>query len=596
MNRLRRVIGNTVISLLGQGVTWTSTLVLTVAYGRFLGDVKLGELFFAMTFVALIGFPIDAGFNQQLTRDVAQDQSKALRYLTNILFFKLILWLFLYGCILLLCWRLGYPREVRTLIIICGITLLCTSLSTLMSGLHYAFERVVFPVVGNILEKGLSALVGCILLAHGASVQIMAVVLFGSACTNMLWQSAWAIRRVGIPWAIDVPLARKLLRKSIPFILYGVLGVIYYRIDTILLSFMASIAVIGWYGAAYRIFDTLVFLPSLVISAIMYPVFSKLTVHSQSELKVAIEKALNFLLFCCIPISTGLIVAAPNVIGTLYHRAEFVNAIPAMQALAPGLFFLYINSVLTSVMISTGRERKITIMAGIALVFNLGLNLLLIPQYQHVGAALVTSLTELLLTIFALLFIPRSLWPIGSIKVGLKALLAGVVMGIAVWFMQQYDPLNNLLAIVPASAVVYFGTATLLGTIPREDMKALYTSIRHKAERKQHISENVEQTEEEISSLEEEIQQEQDFVFALGFEMTNPSLPAYKYEMTRPLVPTSTKYDFGDETIILPKVMRQILGKNISAPSKIEDEEDEDTVPRKAIRPTKKEDTTELLK
>ena len=72
MNRLRKVIGNTVISLLGQGVTWTSTIILTIAYGRFLGDVKFGELFFAMTFVALIGFPIDAGFNQQLTRDVAQ--------------------------------------------------------------------------------------------------------------------------------------------------------------------------------------------------------------------------------------------------------------------------------------------------------------------------------------------------------------------------------------------------------------------------------------------------------------------------------------------------------------------------------------------
>ena len=64
ISRLRKVIGNTVISLVGQGVTWTSTLLLTIAYGRFLGDVKFGELFFAITFVALFGFPIEAGFNQ----------------------------------------------------------------------------------------------------------------------------------------------------------------------------------------------------------------------------------------------------------------------------------------------------------------------------------------------------------------------------------------------------------------------------------------------------------------------------------------------------------------------------------------------------
>ena len=76
MNRLRRVVNNTLISLVGQAITWTSTLLLTIAYGRFLGDVKFGELYFAITFVGLIGFPIEFGFNQQITRDVAQDTVK----------------------------------------------------------------------------------------------------------------------------------------------------------------------------------------------------------------------------------------------------------------------------------------------------------------------------------------------------------------------------------------------------------------------------------------------------------------------------------------------------------------------------------------
>src|SRR6266581_3209897 len=334
MNRLRKVIRSTVISLLGQGVTWTSTLILTIAYGRFLGPVKFGELYFAITFVALIGFPIDAGFNQQLTRDVAQQPSKALQYVTNILCFKVVLWVVLYGCALLLCRLLGYSTEVCTLVTICGITLLISSIANLMSALHYAFERVVFPVVGNILEKGLGGLIGVVLLAKGASIQVMALVLLGGACANMLWQSAWLLRLVGIPCTFDIPLARKLLRTSIPFILYG-----------------------------------------------------------------------------------G--------------------------------------------------------MAGIALLFNLGLNLLLIPLFQQIGAAIVTSLTELLLMITALMFIPRSLWPIGSVKVGFKSILAGLVMGLVVWFQQE----KTLLAILPVAALVYFGTATLLGTIPRDDVRAFCNSI-----------------------------------------------------------------------------------------------------------------------
>ena len=227
MNRLRKVIGNTVISLLGQAVTWTSTLVLTIAYGRFLGDAKFGELYFAISFVGLVGFPIDAGFNQQMIRDVSQEPSKALRYLTNILCFKFLLWATLYGFILLLSLWLGYPPEVRTLITICGITLLTASITSLMSSLNYAFERVVFSVVGNILEKGLDALVGAILLYHGADVQVMAWVLLGGSCVSMLWQTAWILRLVGIPCTFDIPLARMLIRTSIPFILNGALVVVY---------------------------------------------------------------------------------------------------------------------------------------------------------------------------------------------------------------------------------------------------------------------------------------------------------------------------------------------------------------------------------
>src|SRR6266487_1058653 len=95
MNRLRRVVSNTVISLTGQAVTWTSTLLLTIAYGRFLGDVKFGELYFAVSFVLLFGVPLEFGFNQQLTRDVAQEPARAARYLSNTLLIKMVLWLIL---------------------------------------------------------------------------------------------------------------------------------------------------------------------------------------------------------------------------------------------------------------------------------------------------------------------------------------------------------------------------------------------------------------------------------------------------------------------------------------------------------------------
>jgi O-antigen/teichoic acid export membrane protein len=482
MDGLRKVINNTVISLLGQVVTWTSTLLLTVAYGRFLGDVKFGELFFAITFVMLFGVPLEFGFNQQLTREVAQKPDRALRYLSNTLLLKGVLWLILYSLILLVCWLLGYNAEERVLVSITGFTLLSTSLTNAFRALHYAFERVVFPVVGTILEKGLSALVGILLLKYGAGVQIMALVLLGGSLANCLWQALWFFRLTGASFVTDRALIRTLIRTGIPFMAYGALAVIYYRIDTVLLSLMTNVAVVGWYGAGYRLFDTMSFLPNLVISAIMYPVFSRLSVTSEAGLKLAIEKSMNFLLFCGLPMSIGLFVAAPEIIAFLYHRPEFSHTVPALRGLAPGLVFLYINTVFSTIIISTKREKKITIMAAIALVFNLALNFILIPLYQHVGAAIVTSLTELLLLCLSVIFIPKHLLPLGSLRVAAKATIASFVMALTIWGLSVFH-IFNILVILPVAMLVYFGTATLIGTIPREDIRALYYAIRHKAHR-----------------------------------------------------------------------------------------------------------------
>lgn len=476
MSGLRRIIGNTVISLLGQVVTWASTLLLTIAYGRFLGDIKFGELYFATTFVSLIGFPVEFGFNQQLTRDVAEDSEQALAYLWNALLIKTVLWAALFGVILLLAWGIGYSPEQRELVTICGIDLWFGSLVNTFAALHYAFERTLFPSIGTIFEKGLSAVIGFILLKNGASVQVMAFVLLGGSVVNAFWVALWFYRLIGWRVVLDRKTIKKLVHNSIPFVVYGVLGVIYYRIDTVLLSVLTNTSVVGWYGAGYRLFDTLLFIPNLLLNAVMYPVFSKLSGTSQAALKTAIEKCMNLLLICSLPIAALLIVAAPNIIGFLYHRADFANDVPVIQALAPGLIFLYINTLFGNVIVSTKGEKKIPISAAVALVFNLGLNIWLIPLYQQNGAAIVTSLTELLLLCLSILFLPKGLLPGKSLKVGIKALVATLIMSLAVMFLRTL----SILVILPIVLPIYAGAIILLGTIPREDVQSLYQAMKDK--------------------------------------------------------------------------------------------------------------------
>ncbi len=475
---LRRLANNTALSMIGQFVTWSSTLILTMAYGRFLGDVRFGQLYFAITLVMLVGMPLEAGFNQQVIRDVAQAPEKAGSYLWSTVALKFIMWLLLYAAMMGAVWLLGYDARERSVIAICGLTMLFSGVAGTVASLHYATQRAAFPVIGNIIEKGLDAAVGVLALSHGYGVRSMAVILLVAAACNMVWQAAWFFRLVGIRVRFHVAHARALLVSGLPFLVYGVLGVIYYRIDTVLLSQMTSTAVVGWYGAAYRLFDTLCFIPNIFTVVILYPVFARYSVTSPTGLRVAAEKTMNYLLFLAIPIATGLICGAPAIIGFLYHNADFAGSVPTLQALAPGLIFLYANSVVTTVLMSTHRERKVTLMAGVALVFNLTMNLLLIPHIQQIGAAITTSATELLLLCLGVIFAPREIVPWRSLRTAGKSIVASVAMAGAIFAVDR----SSLLVILPVGAVVYLGLSTVLGTIPRDDFRALYLAFRRKAQ------------------------------------------------------------------------------------------------------------------
>ena len=71
---------------------------------------------------------------------------------------------------------------------------------------------------------------------------------------------------------------------------------------------------LGWYGAAYRLFDTLVFLPNIVASAILFPILSQLSAQSRPALRRAMAKGLDIILIVGMPISVGLFTLAEPII------------------------------------------------------------------------------------------------------------------------------------------------------------------------------------------------------------------------------------------------------------------------------------------
>jgi O-antigen/teichoic acid export membrane protein len=473
MSMMRRAVGNTAIMLVAQLITWSATLVTTAALGAWLGVADFGVLYLAMSLSLLFAVLVEFGLNQQLVRAIARDPELAGPYLVNALAIKLALSLVAYLMILGLTFVLGYDAQARLVIAVYSLILAFSGTATTFTAVYQGTQRVIYAAVGTVVEKVLVCVLALGLLWLGFGVVAMAAVFVVGAAASALWQGVFLRRVARVELRLDRAVMGTLARSAIPFFAYWVLGSLYYRLDTILLSKLSGETVLGWYGAAYRLFDTLVFLPSIVASAILFPILSQLSIQSRPALRRAMVRGLDTILIVGIPICVGLFTLAEPIIGLIYPRPEFMQAVPALQWLAVGLLLLYVNSILGVTLVSLNQEKKLTLLAGLALVLNLGLNLALIPRFQHVGAASTTAATEAFMLVYLLAVTPRDLLSRSTLGVLAKAGVASAAMGLVLFALRG----QNLGLLVLIGGVVYAVVGLALRLVPREDFRLIGAAL-----------------------------------------------------------------------------------------------------------------------
>jgi O-antigen/teichoic acid export membrane protein len=473
METLRRALGNSALMLMSQAITWISTLVLTGALGSHLGDAGFGNLYLAMSFAAIAGLLVDFGLNEQLVREIARDRELAGRYLVNAVSIKIGLAVAAYLLTLAIARVLGYPSELRLVIAIFCLILLVNALGATLAALGRGIEYVLPASTALIVEKVFVTAVAIALLYRGYGIASVAAVFVAGALLNTTWQAFHLRRRIAFSGTVERRTMGLLVKGALPFLAYWVLGAVYYRVDIVLLSKLSTPAVVGWYSAAYRLFDTLFFLPGIVSGAVLLPILSRMSTVSRGQLRLAIGKGLDTLLLLGVPICTGLFVLAEPILQFIYRRPEFLNAAPALRWLAIALILVYANSVLATVLISINREGKLALIPGFATVVNVVLNLLLIPRYHHLAAAAVTTATECIIFGSLLLCLPADLRPRRSLLVLAKAMGASLAMVLALYMLQgQSLPVSIVLG-----GLVYCLAALALRLVPLQDLRLLRSAL-----------------------------------------------------------------------------------------------------------------------
>ncbi|MFI5251240.1 MAG: flippase [Bacteroidota bacterium] len=477
---VRSIAKNTSVMMASQVITWISSFILMLLLPRYLGTEDYGRLYLAISLSLISQSVIEFGGPFLVAKEISRSADKAAMMLSNSLILRFTLWIISTLAIIGISFAFGYSSQVRLLIAILGISKLWEGSGRVISSCFQGFEMMQFPSLGAIVEKIVVAALGVAALLTGFHAILIAIIMAMSTFINFGIQAFYIRRLIPRIPPFDWSEVRYLIKAGVPYFLWSVCAIIYYRIDAVMLSLMAPERVVGWYGAAYRLFDVLMFLPSIYSTA-LFPVLSKSWGKNDQVLAQTTQKSVDYILLAGIPISIIIFTFSRQIIELLFGLKEYGPSVVLLQIFAVGLLLVYIDFILVSTIIASEKTRQWTIAAFFAMLLNPLLNYFFIPYTEvhmgngGIGSAIATHITEFAVMCMALYLVPRSIFQHSKVSAQVKGIAAGVLM-IAVLFLVST---KNIPFVIQAiiGLFVYIGGLLALKGFPFSDIVILREAL-----------------------------------------------------------------------------------------------------------------------
>lgn len=196
---------------------------------------------------------------------------------------------------------------------------------------------------------------------------------------------------------------REVMRATLGYGLRGHIGNVLqffnYRLDVFIVNYFLGPADVGVYGVSVALAELLWYLPN----AVGFVIFPKAASTKPQDMNLFTPRVFRITLGLTALGGVGLALFAKPLIAFVYSSA-FIGAYPAMLALLPGVVLLGSGKVLTNEIAGRGFPHYNSINAGVALVLTVGLDIVLIPRYGIMGAAVASTISYSAIFVTAVIF------------------------------------------------------------------------------------------------------------------------------------------------------------------------------------------------
>lgn len=384
---------NLFFGFLSLTVRFAGSTIFFIIVARGLGVDDFGRVTLAVAVSQILLSVIDYGFNLFAVTEVASQSQSPLALSRAVIRAKLILVLSATGVLAVFMVLAGYTPEMQMMMAVVWVGTILYSygyfLNTVFRGINEFNHEAAATASLNILQVSSAAVL--IALDFGAlsvCIAYTASRLVYAAQTLMNFERRFGRALTGEPAFTSMGL----LRKTFAFGVHSILAVLYFQVDTVMLSYLLGETAVGYYQASMRLIVASMVLYDVLVSG-FYPLIAGTIGRNPEEFRRRTTSLHKSMSLAGVALAGFMALFAESIVDLLYG-AEFAPSVRIIQILSVVVFLRFFSAAHGAVITAGENQSKRALAVGLSVIISVASNLMLISQYGIEGAAWASMITH----------------------------------------------------------------------------------------------------------------------------------------------------------------------------------------------------------
>ena len=424
----RREMANMVWLFADRFLRVLANFVISIAAARLLGPADYGDISYAQTVLAFLTLVAALGLNGVVVKHLIDRPDEAAATLGTA--FAAQAMASLVAGMATIAIAVGAAGDdghsLLVAIVACGLALRPSEIYRYWFEANVNARRAVIADNAGFLVSGSLKV---FILYHYRSVEAFAWALvieqlFGAVCLYIAYRTD---RTRPSEWRFDRNLLGRLLRQAWPLMLSGFAVALYMRIDQFVIMDIRGSAETGIYAAAVRLSEMFYVLPTIVATS-FFPRWQSLIGDARRH-RDMVQSTMSGMIVACLALCLAMSLLAGPIVRLLYG-ASFAGAIPVLVVHIWTCVFVSMGILGNQWYLSHGLQSRTLTFTLLGAGCNFGTNLLLVPHWGALGAA-IASLVAQIVSTFAADTLSARTRPLFQLKLNaliwpLRAIIRGV--------------------------------------------------------------------------------------------------------------------------------------------------------------------------